>query len=140
MLALGLQYSLFVFLAATGTIQLAAAYAGLQGLQLVGSRRWATLIGVAMLIGAFAWFFGLVDRNVRGLEGAEQTLLFVPAAVAAVFITGIAASLVHRFGDPKEASSGSVSREHRPNVTRGLEALRSRSYLDALLDDEERSS
>ncbi len=140
MLALGLQYSLFVFLAAIGTIQLAAAYAGLQGLQLVGSGRWAILIGLATLIGAFAWFFGLVDRNARGLEGAEQTLLFVPAAVAAVAITGIIASLAHRFGDPEEPASGSMPRERRTNVIRGLEALRSRTYLDVLLDDEESSS
>jgi len=139
-LALALQYSLFVFLAAIGTIQLATAYAGLKGLQLVGSRRWAILMGVATLIGAFAWFFGLVDRNVRGLEGAEQTLLFVPAAVVAVAITGIAASLVHRIGDSEEPTSGSMSREFGPNVTRGLEALRSRTYLDALLDDDESSS
>jgi hypothetical protein len=136
-LALGLQYSLFVFLAAIGTIQLAAAYAGLQGLQLVGSRRWAACIGLATLIGAFAWFFGLVDRNVRGLEGAEQTLLFVPAAVAAIAITGVAASLVHRFGDSEEAASGSMPRERRSSAPRGLEALRSMSYLDALFDDDE---
>ncbi len=140
MLALGLQYSLFVFLAAIGTIQLAVAYAGLQGLQLVGSRRWVALIGVATLIGAFAWFFGLVDRNVRGLEGAEQTILFVPSAFAAVAITGVAASLLHRLGDPEEAASGSIPRERRSSVPRGLEALRSRSYLDALLNGEERSS
>ena len=140
MLTLGLQYALFVFWAAIGTIQLAVAYAGLRGLQLVGSRRWAAFIGVATLIGAFAWFFGLVERNVRGLEGMEQTILFVSAAVAAVAITGVTTSLVHQFRDPEEATPGLIPRERRSNVTRGLEALRSRSYLDALLDDEESSS
>ena len=135
--SLSLQYSLFVFLAAIGTVQLAAAYAGLRGLLLARSRLWATFIGTAVLGAAFLWFFGLIDRNVRGLEGAEQSLLFVTAAIAAVTITGVAASLIQRLHESSGTTPGSVPRNRRPGVPRGLEALRSMSYLAALFEEEE---
>ena len=116
---------------------MAAAYARLSGLQFVRSRRWTTLIGGALLASAFLWFFGPVDRNVRGLEGAEQTLLFVPAAVAAVATTAVAASLIHRFLGANETAPSEMRRERGFGTARGLEALRYMNYLDVLFGEEE---
>ncbi len=137
LLALALQYALFVFWAAMGTIQLAAVYAGLSGLQLVRSRRSATLIGGVLLAISFLWFFGPVDRNVRGLEGAEQTLLFIPAAIAAVATTVVATSLIHRFLQSRGSSSGARRRERGFGIARGLEALRSMNYIEAVFGEDE---
>jgi hypothetical protein len=137
MLALDLQYALFVFWAAIGTVQIAAAYAGLKGLLLVRSRAWAIVTGAVVLLVAFSWFFGLVDRNVRGLEGAEQALLFLPTAVAAVVITGVAASLIHGTREPDEMFRKSTPRSRTHSAPRGLEALRSVSFLDAWFDEKQ---
>ena len=137
MIALSAQYAVFVFWAAMGTIQLAAAYAHLGGLLFVRSRRWAALTGGVLLVGAFVWFFGPVDRNVRGLEGAEQTLLFVPAATAAVATTVVAASLIHRFLGADKTAPGMRWRERGLGRPRGLEALRSMNYLDIVFGEEE---
>lgn len=141
MVALTAQYTAFVFVAAVGVIQIAAANAGLNGLFLTFSRRSAILLGVFLLIASFAWFFGFVDRNTRGLEGAEQTLLFIPGAIAAVVATVIVSSLLHRFHLTGNASASSQRRGHRrtsrENGRRGLDALRYMGYLDVLSEMDE---
>ena len=136
MLGLSLEYAAFVFAAAIGTLQVAAAYSGLQGALFFGSRRVAAVFGLIILALSFIAFFGSVDRNTRGLEGAEQTFLFLPSAVAAVVFTLVSASLLYRLRHKGLLPlSGTPSRSPR-NRQRGLDALRSMSYLDAVLEEE----
>ena len=139
MLALALQYALFVLVSACGVIQIAASHAGLNGLLVTPGRRSATLLGYVLAAAAFVWFFGLVDRNVRGLEGLEQTLLFVPSSVCAVVITVVVSSLVHQRRPGRFLRLPHPSWPHwrRPQ---GLEALREKSYLEALLEEGERAA
>lgn len=136
MLTLAVQYAAFVFAAACGVIQVAAAHAGLGGLQVLQGRRAAVLMGYALIGGAFFWFFGLVDRNVRGLEGMEQTLLFVPSSVCAIAVSFVVSSIAHRARLQRRLQP----RRDRPHLRApiGLEALRERSYLDALLAQREK--
>lgn len=141
MVALTAQYVVFVFVAAVGVIQIAVANAGINGLFLTFSRRSTVLLGAFLLIISFAWFFGFVDRNTRGLEGAEQTLLFIPGAIGAVVATVIVSSLLHRFHLTGDSSASSQRRNHRRTTRgsgrRGLDALRYRGYLDALSEMDE---
>jgi hypothetical protein len=141
-LALTLQYLLFIFVAAVGVIQIAAARAGLRGLLLTTSRGSSFALGVVLVVGGFSWFFGILDRNVRGLEGMEQAVLFVPAGIAAVAATFVVSSLLHR---ARRADSRPIAKgggRFRPTLrrgvrARGLEALRYTTYLDALFEEDQ---
>lgn len=134
MFALAFQYAVFICVAACGVIQVATSHAGLHGLLLLPGRRASTFLGYALLGGAFAWFFGLVDRNVRGLEGLEQALLFVPGVLSAVVVTLVVSSLVRQRSVVRRSPSSLPSDPTPP----GLEALREMSYLDALLRQREK--
>ncbi|MDA1096287.1 MAG: hypothetical protein O3B84_03415 [Chloroflexi bacterium] len=136
MLGLSLEYSAFVFAASIGTLQVAAAYSGLQGALFFGSRRVAAAFGCIILALSFIAFFGSVDRNIRGLEGAEQTLLFLPSAMAAVVFTLVGASLRYRLRRQGLPPGGGAPLRSPRNRQRGLDALRSMSYLDAVLEEE----
>ena len=133
MSSLVLQYVVFVFFAAIGTIQVSAAYAGLHGLLIFRGRRLATLLGYIIIIVAFLWFFGLVDRNKRGLEGFEQARLFAPSALCAMTVTAVITSLIHKWrGIHHPGVHKSVW--NALQIPQGLEALRDMSYLDVVLD------
>ncbi|MBI4236570.1 MAG: hypothetical protein HY688_04370 [Chloroflexi bacterium] len=139
MITLAFQYALFVCVAACGVIQVSATRAGLHGLMILPGRRAATLLGCALIGGAFLWFFGLVDRNTRGLEGLEQTLLFVPSALCAVAITVVVSSVAHQRRAGRQLRPPRPPWGHR-RQPQGLEALRETSYLDALLQEGERAA
>ncbi len=143
MARLGIEYAILIFVAATGVIQIAAANAGLRGILFVGSRWGAAVIGAAIMLAGFSWFFILVNRNDRGLEGLEQTLIFVPSAIAAIVATVLATSVIHRLrlrrdrrtGDAEAGEDGSVSQQD--SAAQGLERLRRKTYVDALLEHDE---
>lgn len=124
-----LEYLLFVFVAACGVIQGAAAYSRLRGLLFLKRPSLSYLLSGVMIVGAFVWFFLWGDRSQPGLEGAQQLYLFTLGALAAlVFTLGLSSLL--RAGD--FASRGP---EDRP----GLDALRERSYSQALRTGLERA-
>ena len=143
MAKLGIEYAILIFVAATGVIQIAAANADLRGILFVSSRRAAALIGAAIMLAGFSWFFILVNRNDRGLEGLEQTLIFVPSAIAAIVATVLATSLIHRLrlrrarrrGEAEASDGGSVSQQD--SAAQGLERLRRKTYVDALFERDE---
>ena len=140
MTILGIEYAILIFVAAVGVIQVAAANADLRGLLFVGSRRWAAALGALIALAGFSWFFILVDRNVRGLEGLEQTLIFAPSAVASIIATVLAASVIHRVTSvlAKNTDSaemdGDDSLRQQESAAQGLESLRRKTYVDALLE------
>ena len=140
MTKLGIEYAILIFVAAVGVIQVAAANADLRGLLLVSSRRWAAGLGAIIALVGFSWFFILVDRNVRGLEGLEQTLIFAPSAVAAIIATVLATSIIHRVRSLFAMSTDSAEMEYDESVrqqesaAQGLERLRRKTYVDALFE------
>ncbi len=98
------DYTLWVFWSALGVLQFAAARSGLSGLLFL--RRWpraAAYGSAALVVAAFAWFFGSEVRNVpdtvSGLDGNTQLLWFAVGAGSAVVVTFLGASaLNHRWG------------------------------------------
>ena len=143
MARLGIEYAILIFVAATGVIQIAAANADLRGILFVASRRAAAVIGAAIILAGFSWFFILVNRNDRGLEGLEQTLIFVPSATAAIVATVLATSAIHRLrlrrarrtGEAEAAEGERVSQQD--SAAQGLERLRRKTYVDVLLERDE---
>lgn len=118
---LKLEYFLFAFIACCGVLQIAATYARLKGLCFLP--RGGYLLGFLLLLGAFWWFFATEDRNVRGLEGGQQLGLFNGAMFAALFFSLLLSSLLRLGSRRREAPRGG----------KGLEALKERTYLEALL-------
>ena len=123
---LALDYFLFVFLAALGVIQMAAAYNSLRGLLFFKPRPVAMVAGMAITAMAFVWFFASEPRNVPdtdgGLDGNQAAGLFALGAGLALLLTLIASSVSNR-------SLGNGDRDFSP----GLDALRETTYIKALL-------
>jgi hypothetical protein len=119
-LALAFDYWLLAFLASLGVIQLAAVQAGLRGMWLFSSAAAGRLSGILLVLIAFAHFFLPVNRNVRGVEGWQQTYLFALGALAALVLTLALSSLLKRGLHPGWPGEG------------GLAALKDRTYLQAL--------
>ena len=123
------DYTLMVFLAATGVLQIAAARGGLRGLLLLSSPRLSSLLGLALIVGAYAWFFSggprAISGAVGGLEGSQQFFFFLVGQAAAVLTTLVAVSLLRSSAFPP----GTRSR------FRGLSALKTSTYLQAIVSN-----
>jgi len=119
-LRLAFDYWLLAFVAALGVIQLAAVHGGLRGMWLFSSAAAGRVCGILLVLIAFARFFLPVDRNVRGVEGFEQSYLFVAGTLSALaFTLALSSWLKRALGPGKEGE-------------RGLVALKDRTYLQAL--------
>ena len=120
-----LDYLLLVFASATGVLLVVTAHAGLAGLMVMG-RRTSMIVGGALVVGSFGWFFASKPRNVPdtgpGLDGNEQALLFTLGASAALFLLLMVSS----------ARNWSIA---SGESERGIEALKRVSYLRLLLEE-----
>lgn len=119
------EYLFFVFLAALGVLQVAAAYGGVTGLLLLRSRRAVGLLGLSLALASFVWFFARGNRNLPdtngGIAGAQQFGYFVVGCAAAVTVTYLLSSLLN------------ASRSRPPvHPAEGLEALAGSTVLQAL--------
>ena len=119
-----LDYCLLVFLATLGVVQMAAAGNRLAGLCFLRRRPSAFLLGMALTVGAFLWFFLSEPRNIAdtmgGLDGNQTAGYFAISAGSAVILTLLVSSLSNRClprGGP---------------VAAGLDALRETTYLRSL--------
>ena len=119
-----LDYTLFVFVAALGLFQVVAGWNGLEGLLLVRPRSVAKVVGAALVIGAFTWFFGTETRNLPdtsgGLDGPQQAGYFTAAAGSALLVTLALSSLLN------------FRRANGVPGKLGLDDLRDTTYLHAL--------
>ncbi len=102
------DYVVWVFCAAVGVVQVAAATTGLGGLLLARTRpalcRWG---GAVLVITAFAWFFATDERNLPdtagGVDGVKQVMWFAIGAGAGVAASLLVASaLNHRWALSQE--------------------------------------
>ena len=127
------DYTLWVFVSALGVLQLAAARNGLAGLLFL--RRWpraTSYASAALIVAAFAWFFGSEVRNVpdtvSGLDGNTQFLWFAVGASGAVVVTFLAASALNdRWG---AAHRGDASVPSGPPL--GFDRLEHTTFVRAL--------
>ena len=122
---LGRDYVILVFLASVGVIQIAVAHAGLTKLLFLKRPPLAYALGLTLIIAGFMWFFWDGPRHIPdtagGLDGNDQGARFALSALAAVFFTVVATSLLnHRAGS------------RPPTSLDRLESLRTHTYLQAL--------
>ena len=120
-----LDYLILVFFGSCGVFQVAAAMNGLRGLMLFRSSVVSFVLGVALLAGAFAWFFVSEPRNMpdtgAGLTGNEQFGYFFAGGGAGLAFTLLVTSIRNsRLG------------EGLSDMPQGLDALTRRNYLRAL--------
>ena len=91
-----LDYFVLVFLSVLGTLLFVTAYYRFYGLMLF-SRLVSLVLGALLISGALIWFFASEYRNVpdtaAGLDGNEQTLLFVGGAALAIIFLLLVSSL-----------------------------------------------
>ena len=120
------DYVIWVFLAATGVIQIAAAHAGLTNLLFIRVKPWAYTLGMLLVIAGFAWFFRDGARHIpdtgNGINGNEQAARFTLTCLAVGAFTFTLSSLLNR----------RVGEEAPPPYAEGFEAFRNRTYAQAL--------
>ena len=98
-----IDYSVMVFFATVGTVQIVAAKNALSGIMLLRGRPLLSIwLGSALIAGSLTWFFASDFRNLPdtgpGLEANTQAAVFAIAAGAAVGLTFAAASILnHRW-------------------------------------------
>ncbi len=119
-----LDYCLLGFLATLGVVQMAAARNGLTGLVFVRHRPTAFLLGMALAVGVFLWFFLSEPRNIAdtegGLDGNQTAGYFTVSAGTAVILTLLVSSLSNRY----------LTRDGP--FAAGLDALRETTYIRSL--------
>ena len=119
------DYIALVFIASCGVFQIAAARNSLRGLMVIQRHRWCMLLGMALLAGAFSWFFLSEPRNVpdtsQGLTGNEQFGYFFAASGAGLFFTLLVSSLINRRLDRNDS-----------DLPPGIDALGRSNYIRAL--------
>ena len=119
------DYALFIFLASLGVVQLAALKNELKGLYFIRIPLLNFVAALVLVAGSFVWFFVSEPRNLPdtggGLDGNQQAMFSVAAAVGAVLFTLAATSLLNSgFGRGEELKGT------------GLQALRRTNYFIAL--------
>jgi len=97
---LAINYFLLAFVTIVGVLQFVAARHRLIGLTWLGSVRkpiWGYLLAIALIMGAFTWFFLATWEEVfiPGLAGSELVLLFGAAGVCALASTLLVSSILH---------------------------------------------
>ncbi len=87
---------LLVFLLGLGTFQVIASWADFKGISFFKHRIVGYVFGIALIIGAFAWFFISVKVGEGGPKGQhdDQALSTVLGGAAALLITLILPSVV----------------------------------------------
>ena len=120
-----LDYLVFVFMAALGVLQMSAAYSSLWGLLFIRLRLLSFLGGLAIVVGAFLWFFISEPRNLSdqqgGLDGNDMAGLFAVGSGTALLLTLLLSSICNLAMAGKGRGYG-----------QGLDALRETTYLHAL--------
>jgi hypothetical protein len=119
---LSVEYFVFIFIAALGIYQLAAAYSGLKGISFFPNKNLGYIFtGIAIsptFIGLFTWN----QRNGTGIvEGAQQFGLFC----LAVFLAFLFTVVFSHFLQKNRLSGDGASKD-------GLEALKEATYFQAL--------
>ena len=119
------DYVLFIFLASLGVVQLAALKNRLKGLYFIRIPLLNFVTALVLVAGSFVWFFVSEPRNLPdtagGLDGNQQAMFSVAAAVGAVLFTLAVTSLLNAgFGRGEELKGT------------GLQALRRTNYFIAL--------
>lgn len=123
------EYTIFVFVAATGVIQVAAAYNNLRGIVFLRRRLPSAILGVLIALGSFLWFFMSDNRNQRGLEGTQQLAFFLLGTFVAIVFTLAASSLINWCMRPGDTGA---------NPKEGLNSLEEMNYFRALKTSYER--
>ncbi|MBD48016.1 MAG: hypothetical protein CL891_02855 [Dehalococcoidia bacterium] len=95
-----LDYFLFVFVAATGFLQLGVTRGRLRGLYFIGSRVFNFALGMFLSCIGFIGFFYSDFRNVSdttaGLDGNQQSIIFVTATFSSLLFSLCLSSFLNR--------------------------------------------
>ena len=95
-----LDYFLFVFVAATGFLQVGVSKARLRGLYFIRARFLNLGLGVFLSCVGFVGFFYSDFRNVSdttvGLDGNQQAIIFLTACFSSLFFSLCISSLINR--------------------------------------------
>jgi hypothetical protein len=95
-----IHYFVLVLVSFVGVLQIAATYYQLKNLLLIstGRQSWIGIfIGLFLISGALAWFIAATPGMLRpGPAGFEISLLFITAALLALFICRFTVALLRR--------------------------------------------
>lgn len=124
-MSFAVDYVLFIFLASLGVVQLAALKNGLKGIYFIRVPILNLVLALALVAGSVLWFFISEPRNLPdtggGLDGNQQAMFSVAAAVGAVLFTLAITSVLN----------AGIGKGQNKQET-GLQALRRVTYFSAL--------
>ena len=119
-----LDYFLFVFVSATGFLQLGVTRGRLRYLYFIGSRVFNFALGMFLSCIGFIGFFYSDFRNVSdttdGLDGNQQSIIFVTATFSSLLFSLCLSSFLNR------KLPGSVKSEY------GLQMLAHKTFFSAI--------
>ena len=123
-----LDYFLLVTLGCLGTIQIAAASAGIKGLSFFKKPLVGYIFGALVAMAAFGWFFTIGNRNTPSpIEGPQQVGMFLAGATSAYIITVAVSSLI-KYRLSLQATASRCSEQ----TNSGIEILKETTLLGAI--------
>ena len=124
-----LDYFVLVFIAAVGVYQLAAVAASLAGLCFFRRPLVQVFFGAATIVAGFAWFYTKEERNVQHtVEGAQQLVFFLAAAILAYLVTAALASVI----SPRDSSATGDDLRRDPSDL-GIEVFKTSTLYQAIM-------
>ena len=124
-----LEYFLLAAVGCLGTVQIAAAYAGLKGLSFFKKPLAGYIFGALVIIGAFCWFFTIGNRNTPSeIHGMQQVGIFLAGAIAAYVITMAVSSLLKY----RLSLQGTASRCREQTNPGGIETMKETTLIGAI--------
>jgi len=145
------EFSLFIYLASMGVLQIAASYSNLNGLSFFKRPKWGYIFGILAIGGGFSWFYivgnphpevgyaiTVSDIFVYGwsnpkppdiglIMGEGESIIFFLFAVGCALLTTIVISSV-----VKSRISPRNPEEMNKDAQEGLEALKDMTFFQAI--------
>ena len=114
-------------------IQATAAISNIRGVLWLQKKRTTVILGSILTTISFGWFFywylNLPNYNLRGLEGVEQSILFVMTTVVATGFNYLGASIIQHLTSPRIHENYAAPKNLTPD---GIEMLRTSTLATIL--------
>ena len=121
------EYCAYIIIATIGVMQLIATRWGLKGIAFFDNKKWGYIFGIVAISGAFIWFFGFTDLNLKNptFDTPPQLLWLAVSVTCAILLTFGISSIINK--DINKADQDESS------AAFGIDQLKRKTYWELIV-------